>query len=507
MYNKVNKFTAAYQGIVDAYAVCTYQEVNPTPFTIITFPFLFGVMFGDMGHGIVMTLAAAYMIWKEKQLAKCNFGEIFDLMFGGRYIIVLMGLFSIHCGFIYNDFLSKSLNFFGTSWITRVVDIPEGDKTTALDPNNTEIFKSPYFYGVDPIWQLADNKIMWSNSFKMKASVCFGIAQMIFGLLLKYKNCQYFQNRLNVVAEFIPEMIFLNSIFLYLVITIIAKWIFWPIHDSACAPSLLINLINIFMMKDVVECTANVQGTPTYLYPGQGMVQKFLILIAISAIPWLLIVKPYVLYQRHKKRLVDGVWEFLWYRWAENPRSVVQNLKTQPPLSRSTGNFGGVRVNLDVGGSDRTAIIDHDELDEADSQTEITYHGEEDTLKDGAVESFNLQETCIYQIIHTVEFCLSAISHTASYLRLWALSLAHAQLSEVLWQMLLSFALREGEAKLAQVVIFQDFLLAQPFPNFFFISQRLSRGDHEMGHFLPICHLFSRYFDLDGRIICFLTCS
>ncbi|KAF8177611.1 V-type ATPase, V0 complex, 116kDa subunit family [Pholiota molesta] len=381
-FHRTNKFTEGYQTIMDSYGISAYQEINPGLFAIVTFPFLFAVMFGDIGHGVIIFLAALFMILRERQLAKADLGEIIGQFFFGRYIILLMGLFSIYTGLMYNDIFSKSLHIWHSAWT-----LPEGNGTlTAILSDDHR-----YPFGLDPGWHGADNALVFANSYKMKMSIVLGVIHMTFALCLQVPNHLKFKRYSDIYTNFIPQIIFLQSIFGYLVLCILYKWsIDWS-KATTEPPSLLNMLISMFLQPGTVD--AKLQ-----LYRGQGTIQVVLLLLAAICVPWLLLTKPYL-------------------AWKE-----MHKIKGQGYISIGHGEGAGGDMQPFTSG------VSPEDEEEGNGQAVLQASEEEG-------EHHDFGEVIIHQVIHTIEFCLGCISHTASYLRLWALSLAHAQLSEVLWTM------------------------------------------------------------------------
>lgn len=86
------------------------------------------------------------------------FYQIWNIFFAGRYIILLMGAFSVYTGIIYNDIFSRSVNIFGSSWTTDGYTVDDVTKNAELTMNPytnfAKINASPYPVGLDPVWQV-----------------------------------------------------------------------------------------------------------------------------------------------------------------------------------------------------------------------------------------------------------------------------------------------------------------------------------------------------------------
>lgn len=361
-----NKYTLGFQGLVNTYGIPRYREMNPGAFAIILFPFLFAIMFGDVGHGSLLVALAAYFIWNEKKMGKQKLDDIIGMAFGGRYVLLLNGLFAVYVGFIYNEVFSVPMGLFQSSYDLHLDD---SNHTVATWDGGV------YTFGVDPMWHRSANKMSFFNSLKMKISIVFGVAQMTLGITLSLFNHLEFKDHRSIWFGFLPEIVFFLCIFGYLCILIFLKWNTDWVALNEDAPSLLNTLIAMFMSPGVYTESSR-------LFPGQENVQLGLLGCALLAVPLLLFPKPVLIFFDNMKH------------------AATEALHGSKALAAA-----------EEGGDGKGEKPQEDEEDEHD-----------------------FSEVVVHQVIHTIEFVLGSISNTASYLRLWALSLAHSQLSELFWE-------------------------------------------------------------------------
>lgn len=417
-YFETNWFTATFQGIVDSYGMARYKEVNPGVFTIVTFPYLFGMMYGDMGHGILLLGISLYFIYKGRHWREESLNEMVQMLFGGRYLLLLMSLFAIYMGVLYNDFMGFSLNLFhsGYQWGPLSAS-EEGKVVVPVSPNGAPSVKprSTYPVGLDAAWSETENKLEFYNSVKMKCAVIVGVVQMFAGLFLSLNNYIYHKQWVRIYYLFIPEFVFLLCTFGYMCILIIVKWCkTWD--NTHLAPSLLEVMTNFFLQPGAV-------AQP--LFAGQAAIQVVLLLIAFSMVPIMLCAMPLHDYRRYQTWLRRSI-----NRGGVEDVTVINSVEGIEGQSVPNAERGSREEEHSAGGSLLGDGAGGDSASFPPSPADaLLYDFTEEEEEE--FEHFDLSELIIHYVIHTIEYVLSTVSNTASYLRLWALSLAHAQLSEV----------------------------------------------------------------------------
>ena len=224
-YFKPNEFSYPFQLIVDTYGVPTYREANPTVIAMVTFPFLFGMMFGDMGHGSIVLSFGIYLVMFAEKLKKGALAPFVQM----RYLFLLMGFMSCYCGFIYNEFFAINTNIFDSCYDqdkrVRWQSIGQtADEGEFVYMRRGKTVDCNYPMGQDPAWGLTSNKLTYVNAIKMKMSVIFGVIHMTMGIIMKGTNNIYNRDWISLLTEVCTGLIILIGLFGWMDALIIAKW-------------------------------------------------------------------------------------------------------------------------------------------------------------------------------------------------------------------------------------------------------------------------------------------
>ena len=175
-----HKFIKPFEELTRLYGLPHYDELDPTPFMAISFPILFGLMFGDVGHGLILLVGGLTMFF----LIKKNQG-----IRNVCWIMATCGVAAIVAGALYGEVFGKAL--FTPLW---------------FDPFQ-DVFGFLVF------------------------ALCIGVAQILSGLVLDLANFAIKRDFVDVVFLSIPRIAFyVSAVYLIVVYKLnIAIWFSGPV--------------------------------------------------------------------------------------------------------------------------------------------------------------------------------------------------------------------------------------------------------------------------------------
>jgi len=113
----IPKFARIYDNLVKAYGIPGYNEFNSAIIIQIFFPIMFGIMFADVGHGLLFTLLGFYgLTLRNKKLGSDSFmDEIKGYFKGGYMLIIVSGISSMIFGVLFGSYFG--VNHYVESWV------------------------------------------------------------------------------------------------------------------------------------------------------------------------------------------------------------------------------------------------------------------------------------------------------------------------------------------------------------------------------------------------------
>ncbi|MFX0042885.1 MAG: V-type ATP synthase subunit I [Candidatus Hodarchaeota archaeon] len=161
-----------FEVLTKMYGTPSYSEIDPTPFLFFTFPLLFGLMFGDIGHGLCLIVAGIIggIFIKKRNIRKMS------------WIIFYCGWGAVIGGFLYGEFFGSE-EFFGTPL-------------------------EPY---IIPFINISLNDPMQNVIIIFKAAIIIGVIQLNLGWFIQFLNYWKQKQKYLAIADSLMKILLLSG--------------------------------------------------------------------------------------------------------------------------------------------------------------------------------------------------------------------------------------------------------------------------------------------------------
>jgi vacuolar-type H+-ATPase subunit I/STV1 len=107
------RWTGVFERLTVGFGTPASNELDPTVLWLVTYPLFFGLMFGDVGHGLIFVLLSVGLLFAKrkgthfKEQSIAGLGGLFNMILDGSGLLILGGVAATLCGFLYGTVMGS----------------------------------------------------------------------------------------------------------------------------------------------------------------------------------------------------------------------------------------------------------------------------------------------------------------------------------------------------------------------------------------------------------------